>query len=258
MDKIEASGKAGEKQVNDLAEAQRKLGNLERPFGFRDVAKIAVWTLILFLLLRMWVVREFMDNESDRELTDTVCFNVFLFLVPLVISAMTHFSWKREQCERLKDKIKSLTSNDHLQQQGEVSETPPNVNQTNRPQKRISKGQLVGLILLFVGALMLLGFLIIGMVAGIIILFDPDFFQNDVMKFIASLFDIVGFFGGLFFVIFTLVIGGHAAISKDPIEKNLSEGMLKRRLKNAVIYMILLLWGAYELKKFRDWWHKKS
>lgn len=99
---------------------------------------------------------------------------------------------------------------------------------------------------------------IITFLAAIINDLYPDFVNNGVVQFFLSLAVVVGFFVGLFLVIFIFVMGAHAAISKDPVEKNLSEEMLKKRLKNMAIFTVLILWSEYELKKFRDWWHKKS
>jgi hypothetical protein len=111
-------------------------------------------------------------------------------------------------------------------------------------------------ILIFV--LAVAGLFMIGVVAGIIGSIDPDAFKSDAVKFFESLLYVVGFFVALFGIIFMVVIGGHAAISKEPLEKNLSEEMLKKRLKNAAFFTVVLFYAEYRLKKFRDWWHGKS
>lgn len=271
MDTIEESGKAGEERGNDLTEAQKQLSDLDREFRVTDVLKTVLWMLVVFALFRFSLFI-LMDEESKRQLDNTIGFNIAVLVPSLFVGAMLHSSRKGEERKRIREKIKSLTPDDGLLvKQAEAGEKPPKASQPDQAKGTISKRQLVWGLLQLVGVLMLLGLLIlllIGIVTATVDFCDPDifknsaFFQNDTVQFFMAVFQVVGFFGGLFLIIFTFVIGGHAAVSKDPIEKNLSGEVLKKRLKRAAALTVALtafsLWVDFELKKFRDWWHKKS
>ena len=106
--------------------------------------------------------------------------------------------------------------------------------------------------------LVIVGLLMIGVVAGIIGSIDPDFFKGGLLQFFVALLVVVGFFIVLFLMVFVLIKGGHALISKDPIEKTLSDETVRKEMKETAKLTILFLLAEFCATKFRDWWNKKS
>jgi hypothetical protein len=124
---------------------------------------------------------------------------------------------------------------------------------SNSPPMKAAIKRILIFVLAFVGLVM------VAVLARIIDdSIDHDSFLWGVLQFFLALLEIVGFVGILFYVVVIVGMGCRAVVSKDPIEKTLSDENVKKEMKETAKLTILLLLAEFCATKFRDWWNKKS
>jgi hypothetical protein len=74
------------------------------------------------------------------------------------------------------------------------------------------------------------------------------------MDFIWAVVQIGCFFIGMFWLLFFVIMGGHAAMSKKPLKENLNSKKLGQRKRNAIMLIIAMLLGEYLAYRIKAWW----
>lgn len=118
--------KAREKKVNEFQEAQGRLNKLERPFGFRDIVKITLWAILIFLISYIAFSAIFTSGndttaQEDSQYLKSPSYDAVyldaahsLFPGSIVLGTILHFWLKRRKTTNLKAKVKLLTPPDDL------------------------------------------------------------------------------------------------------------------------------------------------